>query len=51
VTHFDVREFLRLAAEIPLRPAIQEFALEEADLALLELRARSVRGTKVLRMG
>jgi len=50
VTRYDVREFLRLAAEVPLRPEIQEFALEEANQALGELRARSVRGAKVLRL-
>ena len=34
VTRADVREFLRLAAEIPLKPEVQEYALEEANRAL-----------------
>jgi propanol-preferring alcohol dehydrogenase len=50
VTRADVREFLRLAAEVPLRPEIQEFALEDANQALGELKAKSLRGAKVLRV-
>jgi propanol-preferring alcohol dehydrogenase len=50
VTRADVREFLQLAAEIPLKPEVQEFALSEANRALLELKSRSVRGAKVLRI-
>jgi propanol-preferring alcohol dehydrogenase len=50
VTRFDVREFLQLAAEIPLRPAVREYPLEEANRALLELKARIIRGAKVLRI-
>ena len=46
----DVREFLRLAAEIPLAPEVQEFALSEANQALLELKTGNVRGAKVLRI-
>lgn len=50
VTRFDVREFLRLAATIPLRPDVQEYALEEANKALLDLKAQKIRGAKVLRV-
>ncbi len=50
VTRFDVREFLRLAAEIPLKPEVQEYRLEEANQALRELKAKKIRGAKVLRM-
>jgi len=50
VTRQDVREFLELAAEIPLKPEIQEFALEEANQALGELKAKKIRGAKVLRV-
>jgi alcohol dehydrogenase, propanol-preferring len=49
VARRDVREFLQLAADIPLRPAIEEFALEDANQALLELKQRQIRGAKVLR--
>jgi propanol-preferring alcohol dehydrogenase len=48
VTRADVREFLQLAAEIPLKPEIQEYALEDANRALVELKAGKVRGAKVL---
>jgi propanol-preferring alcohol dehydrogenase len=50
VTRSDVSEFLKLAAEIPLRPEVQEFNLEEANQALLELKERKTRGAKVLRI-
>ncbi len=44
----DVDGFLRLAAEIPLRPEILEFDLEDANQALVELKDRKIRGAKVL---
>jgi len=50
VSRSDVQEFLRLAAVVPLRPEVQEYALEEANRALWELKARKVRGAKVLRI-
>lgn len=46
----DVREFLRLAAEIPIKPEVQEFKLEEANQALVEIKERKIRGAKVLRI-
>jgi alcohol dehydrogenase, propanol-preferring len=50
VTRADVREFLQLAAQIPIKPEIQEYALEDANRALLELKAKQIRGAKVLRI-
>ena len=50
VTRRDVSEFLELAAAIPIKPQVQEFALEEANKALVELKMRKIRGAKVLRM-
>ncbi len=50
VTRRDVREFLAVAAEIPIRPEVQEFALEEANRALVELKMRKIRGAKVLKI-
>jgi propanol-preferring alcohol dehydrogenase len=47
----DVSEFLKLAAEIPITPEVQEFPLEEANTALVELKERKIRGAKVLRIG
>jgi len=50
VTRQDVREFLELAAEAGIRPETQEYALEDANHALLELRQGKIRGAKVLRV-
>jgi alcohol dehydrogenase, propanol-preferring len=50
VARRDVAEFLELAAEIPIRPEVQEFALADANLALQELKDRKIRGAKVLRV-
>jgi propanol-preferring alcohol dehydrogenase len=50
VTRQDVREFLELAAEAGIRPEVQEYALEDANRALLELRQGQIRGAKVLRI-
>ncbi|HYA14288.1 MAG TPA: zinc-dependent alcohol dehydrogenase family protein [Syntrophales bacterium] len=50
VTRRDISEFLRLAAEIPIKPEVQEFSLEEANRALVELKEAKIRGAKVLRM-
>ena len=50
VSRSDVSEFLELAAEIPIKPEVQEFPLEEANEALIELKTRKIRGAKVLRI-
>jgi propanol-preferring alcohol dehydrogenase len=49
VTRQDVREFLDLAAEAGIEPEFQEFALEDANQALLEMKHGKIRGAKVLR--
>jgi len=48
VTRADVRRTLELAVEIPLRPRIERFALEDANRALREIKAGHLRGAKVL---
>jgi propanol-preferring alcohol dehydrogenase len=50
VSRTDVSEFLKLAAEIPIKPEVQEFKLAEANEALFELKAGKIRGAKVLRL-
>jgi len=50
VTRQDVRECLKLAAEAHIRPEYQEYTLEDANQALLELRQGKIRGAKVLRI-
>ncbi len=51
VANRDIREFLQLASEIPIRPEYQEYRLEDANRALLELKERKIRGAKVLKIG
>lgn len=48
VARSDVNEFLKLAAEIPIKPDVQLYHLKEANKALLELKDRKIRGAKVL---
>ncbi len=50
VTRADVREFLQLAAEAGIKPDYQEFELEDANQALLEMKQGKIRGAKVLRV-
>jgi propanol-preferring alcohol dehydrogenase len=50
VTKNDISEFLKLAAEAGIRPEIQTFPLEEANVALMEVRNSRIRGAKVLVM-
>lgn len=50
VARRDIREFLELAAEIPLRPDVEEYPLTEANRALAELREGKIRGAKILRI-
>jgi propanol-preferring alcohol dehydrogenase len=50
VARRDVSEFLDLAAKMRLQPEVQEFALEEANRALNELKSGRIRGAKVLKM-
>ena len=51
ITRRDVREFLDLAAKIPIKPEVKEFSLVDANQAVLELKSRNIRGAKVLRIG
>ena len=50
VTRADVRGFLALAAEIPIKPTIEEYALTDANKALVELKQKRIRGAKVLKI-
>lgn len=50
ITHDDIRTFLPLAAEIPLRSTITTYRLEDANRALVELKQGKVKGAKVLVM-
>jgi len=50
VTRSDINEFLQLAGEIPIKPEVQEYTLEQANEALIELKERKIRGAKVLKI-
>jgi propanol-preferring alcohol dehydrogenase len=50
VTQHDLKEFLPLAAEIPLKPTVERYALVDANAALRDLKYSPVRGAKVLLM-
>jgi propanol-preferring alcohol dehydrogenase len=50
VARKDVSEFIELAAQIPIIPEIEEYPLELANKALLELKERKIRGSKVLNL-
>lgn len=49
-TRADGEEFLRIAAEIPLRPTTVAYPLDAADQALLDLAEDRVTGAAVLRV-
>jgi propanol-preferring alcohol dehydrogenase len=51
VTRRDIREFLDLAAKIPLIPEVETYPLAEANRALAELKDGKIRGAKVLTIG
>jgi propanol-preferring alcohol dehydrogenase len=50
VARRDVTEFLQIAAEIPFLPEVQQYRLEEANTALVELKKGKIRGAKVLHL-
>jgi len=51
VARYDIREFLRIAAEIPICPEIEKYSLDRANDALLDLKEGRIRGAKVLTIG
>ncbi len=48
VARSDISGYLKLAAEMSVKPEVQEYPLKEANKALTELKAGGVRGAKVL---
>jgi len=50
VARADIQGFLDLAARIPIRPAVQTYALDQANEVLYELKTGKIRGAKVLVM-
>jgi propanol-preferring alcohol dehydrogenase len=50
LTRQDGEEFMQLAPEVPVRTAVREFRLEEANEALQHLRAGELHGAAVLKI-
>ncbi|MGC8537610.1 MAG: zinc-dependent alcohol dehydrogenase family protein [Candidatus Micrarchaeia archaeon] len=50
-TRDDAREFLDLAAKIPIKTQIQEFALEDTNKAMLLLKQSKIDGSAVIMVG
>ena len=50
VTGRDIREFLEIAAAIPLKTEVEVYSLENANQALVDLKAGDLRGAKVLKI-
>lgn len=48
VTRKDVEEFIRIAAEMPFKPDVQEYAFRDANKALIDIKQRRIKGAKVL---
>jgi len=48
VSSNDIKEFLLIADKMKIRPVIEEYNLEDANMALMELKNRKIRGAKVL---
>lgn len=48
VTRDDVDRFLQIAAQIPIKPEVQTFALKDANQGLLEIKSGKIKGAKVL---
>lgn len=48
ITAADIREFLPIAADIPIETTVTVYPLEQANDALLSLKHQPVRGAKVL---
>jgi propanol-preferring alcohol dehydrogenase len=50
LTRSDGADFMRAAAQIQLEPAVETFALADANRALERLRGGELRGAAVLKM-
>jgi len=50
VARNDIGEFLELSSQIPIKPEVQVYRLEDANMALSELKKRKIRGAKVLKI-
>jgi len=49
-TRQDAREFLQLAAQVPIKTTVETFSLEQANIALQKLKHSQIEGAGVLRI-
>lgn len=48
VTSQDVKSFIRIAAEMHLKPEVETYAFEKANQAIIDIKQRKIKGAKVL---
>ncbi|HKJ40920.1 MAG TPA: zinc-dependent alcohol dehydrogenase family protein [Sunxiuqinia sp.] len=48
VTSHDVREFIRIAAEMPFKPDVETYSFDKANEAIMDIKQRKIKGAKVL---
>lgn len=48
VTSLDVKEFIRIAAEMPFKPEVVLYPFEKANQALMDIKQSRIKGAKVL---
>ena len=48
LTHRDAEEFLMLAAEVPVTTTVEEFGLDEANVALMKMKASTLAAAAVI---
>lgn len=48
VTSKDVRSFIRIAAEMGMKPEIELYPFGDANRAILDIKQRKIKGAKVL---
>jgi propanol-preferring alcohol dehydrogenase len=48
VTSQDVKSFIRIAAEMNLKPEVEIYAFENANQAIMDIKQRKIKGAKVL---
>ncbi len=50
VTSNDVKEFIKIAAEMPFKPEVKIYPFEQANQAIMDIKNHNIRGAKVLKI-
>jgi propanol-preferring alcohol dehydrogenase len=48
VTSGDVKSFIRIAAEMSLKPEVEIYPFKDANRAIIDIKQRKIKGAKVL---